>query len=139
EEQREYTNTILNSGDTLLTVINDILDFSKIESGNLELEHQDFDLRSCVEGVMDLFSVNASEKGLDLIYEINYEIPSQLVGDYHRLRQILLNLVGNAMKFTQTGEIFLGVNLLKQDHDDLQLVFQVRDTGIGIPQDKLVR
>ncbi|HYF67859.1 MAG TPA: two-component regulator propeller domain-containing protein [Ohtaekwangia sp.] len=139
EEQREYTNTILSCGDTLLTVINDILDFSKIESGNLELEHLDFDLRSCIEGVMDLFSVKASEKGLDLIYEIDYEIPAQLVGDYHRLRQVLLNLVGNAMKFTQTGEIFLSVSLLKQNRDELQLAFEVRDTGIGIPQDKLAR
>lgn len=138
-EQREYAETILSSGDALLTVINDILDFSKIESGKMELEQQPFDLRQCVEGVLDLFSTTAAKKGLDLIYEIDYQIPSHVVGDSHRLRQILINLVSNAIKFTPKGEVFLSVNLVKADERMLELAFYVRDTGIGIPDDKLHR
>jgi signal transduction histidine kinase/CheY-like chemotaxis protein/ligand-binding sensor domain-containing protein len=138
-EQREYTDTIRTSGEALLTVINDILDFSKIESGNLELDNHSFDLRHCVEDVMDIFATKAAQKGLDLIYQIDYQIPAYIVSDSHRLRQILLNLMGNAMKFTEHGEIFLGIELLKSDGDHLELAFQVRDTGIGIPKDKLSR
>ncbi|HTE32681.1 MAG TPA: response regulator [Chryseolinea sp.] len=136
-EQREYTDTIRNSGDALLTVINDILDFSKIESGNLELDHHAFDLRQCIEEVMDVFSAKAAEKNLDLVYEIDYEIPAQIIGDSHRLRQILLNLISNAMKFTNQGEIFVGINLLNNFNNEIELAFQIRDTGIGIPRDKL--
>jgi signal transduction histidine kinase/ligand-binding sensor domain-containing protein/DNA-binding response OmpR family regulator len=139
QEQQEYTDTIRNSGEALLTVINDILDFSKIESGNLELDNHSFDLRQCIEEVMDVFSPKASQKGLDLVYQIDYQIPAQVVGDSHRLRQILLNLISNAMKFTHQGEIFVGVNLLKTDSNKLDLAFHVRDTGIGIPKDKLSR
>lgn len=138
-EQQEYTDTIRSSGEALLTVINDILDFSKIESGNLELEHHSFDLRQCIEEVMDVFAPKASQKGLDLVYQIDYQIPAQIIGDSHRLRQILLNLISNAMKFTHRGEIFVNVNLLKVDSDKLELAFHVKDTGIGIPQDKLSR
>ncbi len=138
-EQQEYTDTIRSSGEALLTVINDILDFSKIESGNLELDNHGFDLRQCIEEVMDVFSAKASQKGLDLVYQIDYQIPAQIVGDSHRLRQILLNLISNAMKFTHHGEIFVSVDLLKMDDNGLDLAFHVRDTGIGIPQDKLSR
>jgi signal transduction histidine kinase/ligand-binding sensor domain-containing protein/CheY-like chemotaxis protein len=138
-EQQEYTDTIRSSGEALLTVINDILDFSKIESGNLELDNHGFDLRQCIEEVMDVFSAKASQKGLDLVYQIDYQIPAQIVGDSHRLRQILLNLISNAMKFTHHGEIFVAVDLLKIDDNGLDLAFHVRDTGIGIPQDKLSR
>jgi CheY-like chemotaxis protein/nitrogen-specific signal transduction histidine kinase len=138
-EQKEYTDTILGSGEALLTVINDILDFSKIESGNLELDNHGFDLRQCIEDVLDIFSTKASQKGIDLVYEINYQVPAQIVGDSHRLRQILLNLVGNAMKFTHHGEIFIGIDLVKLDREQLELAFQIRDTGVGIPQDKLSR
>jgi signal transduction histidine kinase/CheY-like chemotaxis protein/ligand-binding sensor domain-containing protein len=138
-EQQEYTNTIRGSGEALLTVINDILDFSKIESGNLELENQSFDLRQCIEEVMDVFSGKATQKGLDLLYQIDHTIPTMIIGDSHRLRQILLNLIGNAMKFTHQGEIFIGVDLQKTEGDDLELSFRVRDTGIGIPSDKLSR
>ncbi len=105
-EQEEYTDTIRSSGEALLTVINDILDFSKIESGNLELDNYAFDLRQCMEEVMDVFAAKASQKGLDLVYQIDYQIPAQMVGDSHRLRQILLNLISNAMKFTNAGRNF---------------------------------
>jgi signal transduction histidine kinase/ligand-binding sensor domain-containing protein/CheY-like chemotaxis protein len=138
-EQQEYTDTIRSSGDALLTVINDILDFSKIESGNLELDYHGFDMRQCLEEVMDVFSSKAAQKGLDLVYQIDYQIPAQIVGDGHRLRQILLNLISNAMKFTSKGEIFVGVNLVNKDHHELELAFHVRDTGIGIPPDKISR
>lgn len=138
-EQQEYTDTIRSSGEALLTVINDILDFSKIESGNLELDNHGFDLRHCIEDVMDVFSAKASQKGLDLVYQIDYQIPAQIVGDSHRLRQVLLNLISNAMKFTHQGEIFVSVELLKTSNSNLELAFHVKDTGIGIPRDKLSR
>ncbi|MCF0040417.1 hybrid sensor histidine kinase/response regulator [Dyadobacter fanqingshengii] len=138
EEQAEYTETIINSGDSLLTVINDILDFSKIESGNMELEMISFDLRECIEAVLDLFSTKAAAIGLDLVYEIDPQVPSQIIGDSQRLRQILLNLVGNAIKFTHQGEIFISVLLSKTLNDqDIELRFAIYDTGIGIPEDKL--
>src|SRR5690606_24045949 len=110
KEQIEYTNSIQNSGEALLTVINDILDFSKIESGKMELEVSDFDIRKCVEDVFDVFTSKAMETGIDLIYQIEYNVPAQIIGDSLRLRQILINLIGNAIKFTQKGEIFLGVS-----------------------------
>jgi len=138
-EQSEYTDTIIGSGEALLTVINDILDFSKIESGNLDLDHHAFDLRQCIEEVMDVFGVKAAQKGLDLIYQIDYQIPAQIEGDSHRLRQILLNLISNALKFTQHGEIFLKVDLLSLQSNQLELVFHIHDTGIGIPEDKISR
>ena len=137
-EQTEYTETIINSGDSLLTVINDILDFSKIESGNMELEMISFDLRGCIEAVLDLFSAKASAIGLDLVYQIDPQVPSQVVGDSQRLRQILLNLVGNAIKFTHQGEIFISVSLSKTlENQDMELRFAIQDTGIGIPEDKI--
>jgi signal transduction histidine kinase/DNA-binding response OmpR family regulator len=138
-EQQEYTDTIRSSGESLLTVINDILDFSKIESGNLELDHHDFDLRQCIEEVMDLFSSKAAQKSLDLIYQIDHQLPTQIVGDSHRLRQVLINLIGNAMKFTHAGEIFVKVDLISRDDNQLELAFHVKDTGIGIAEDKLSR
>ncbi len=138
-EQREYNEIILNSGETLLGVINDILDFSKIESGKMDLEVKDFDLRTCIEEVLDLFASKAAAIGLDLIYQMDNDIPNQIIGDNLRLRQILLNLVGNAIKFTQHGEIFIGVHLLNRADDKLELKFEIRDTGIGIPEDKLNR
>ncbi|HTE34785.1 MAG TPA: two-component regulator propeller domain-containing protein [Chryseolinea sp.] len=138
-EQQEYTDTIRSSGDSLLTVINDILDFSKIESQNLELENHPFDLRKCVEEVMDMFATRAAQNSLDLIYDIDLQIPVTIVGDNHRLRQILLNLISNAIKFTNKGEIFLGIQLMSRGDLELELGFEIRDTGIGIPPDKLSR
>lgn len=136
-EQEEYTETIKTSADALLTVINDILDFSKIESGNMELDEQDFDLRDCVEGVLDIFANSASRQNLDLVYQIEHDVPAQIIGDSLRLRQILINLVGNAVKFTSKGEIFIGVKAANGRDGKLELLFTVRDTGIGIPDDKI--
>ncbi len=137
QEQSDYTDTIRNSAESLLGVINDILDFSKIESGKMELEHRDFDLRGCIEEVLDVFASKASSQGLDLIYQLDYDVPSQVVGDSLRLRQVLVNLVGNALKFTHQGEIFIHVYLIRKDRDQLELGFEVKDTGIGIAEDKL--
>jgi signal transduction histidine kinase/ligand-binding sensor domain-containing protein/CheY-like chemotaxis protein len=139
-EQRDYTSIIQNSGEALLGVINDILDFSKIESGKMELENKDFNLRDCIEEVLDVFATKAAKSGLDLIYEIENNVPVQIIGDSLRLRQVLLNLVSNAIKFTHQGEIFLSVRLLQQSPgNEVQLSFEVRDTGIGIPADRLER
>ncbi|MCQ6956364.1 hybrid sensor histidine kinase/response regulator [Mucilaginibacter aquariorum] len=135
-EQREYTDAIMNSGDSLLTVINDILDFSKIESGHLELDKRDFELRKCVEDVFDLFTPKAAESHIDLIYHIDDQLPSHLYADGARLRQVLINLVGNAVKFTHQGEVFLGVRLVSANGEDLQLSFEVKDTGIGISSEQ---
>src|SRR5690348_17546544 len=107
EEQRDYAEVIRQSGDTLLTVINDILDFSKIEAGKLELESQPFDLRECVESALDLLAARATEKGLDLAYLLDEQVPAAVYGDVTRLRQILVNLLSNAVKFTEKGEVVL--------------------------------
>jgi signal transduction histidine kinase/DNA-binding response OmpR family regulator len=138
-EQKEYTDTILSSGESLLNVINDILDFSKIEAGKMELEQADFNLRSCIEEVLDLFANKANKSGIDLIYQIDFKVPSNIIGDTLRLRQVIINLVSNAIKFTQQGEIFISVQLLALHGDKAEIGFEVRDTGIGIPADKLDR
>jgi signal transduction histidine kinase/ligand-binding sensor domain-containing protein/DNA-binding response OmpR family regulator len=137
EEQRDYVDTIRHSGESLLMVINDILDFSKIESGKMELEERDFDLRACIEEVLDIFASKASTAGLDLIYQLDYDVPSQIVGDSLRLRQVLMNLVGNAVKFTHVGEIFIRVHVLRKEGEHVELSFEVKDTGIGIPREKI--
>jgi CheY-like chemotaxis protein len=140
DEQREYAKTISTCSEALLTVINDILDFSKIESGNMVIESRDFDLRNCIEEVLDVFSGKAGQMGVDLIYEIDYDVPAQIIGDSLRLRQILMNLVSNAIKFTERGEIFIGVHLEEEAATgEIVLKFEVRDTGIGIPDNKLER
>ncbi len=140
EEQREFADTIKQCGMNLMGVINDILDFSKIESGNMELDEQEMDLRTCIEEVLDLFATKAGEVGLDLMYQIDLQVPVHIIGDSLRIRQILINLVGNAIKFTPSGEIFVGVELKsKSANNEIDLAFLVRDTGIGIPEDKLHR
>jgi two-component system, sensor histidine kinase and response regulator len=140
EQQRMYTETIETCGEGLLNVINDILDFSKIESGNMEIEQEEFELRGCIEDVLDIFGAKAAKLGLELVYQIGEEVPFQLVGDDLRLRQVLTNLVGNAMKFTTEGEIFItaGAKTIG-DKGEIELEFKVKDTGIGIPADKLGR
>ena len=138
-EQADYVTVIRNSGDALLSVINDILDFSKIESGNMDLEMHDFDLRQCIEQVMDIFAGNAAEQRIDLVYQINHMAPAQIVGDGLRLRQILINLVSNAMKFTHEGEVFVEVDLAEASGEAIELVFNVHDTGIGISEEKRSR
>ncbi|RWY53668.1 hybrid sensor histidine kinase/response regulator [Mucilaginibacter gilvus] len=136
-EQQEYTETIKTCGDSLLNVINDILDFSKIESGNMELDEHDFDLRDCIEAVLDVFAEKAARINLDLVYQVDHNVPSQIIGDSLRLRQILINLVGNAVKFTAKGEIFICVKLKNTTDSGFELLFEIRDTGIGIPPNKL--
>nr|WP_121273384.1 response regulator [Pedobacter schmidteae] len=138
KEQYMFADVITNSGEALINVINDILDFSKIESGNMELESEDFNLRKCIEDVLDIFAVKSAELRLDLLYHIEEDVPAQIVGDELRLRQVLINLVGNAMKFTEQGEVFVEVsvgNILQSGQFELK--FAVRDTGIGIAADKL--
>jgi signal transduction histidine kinase/DNA-binding response OmpR family regulator/ligand-binding sensor domain-containing protein len=134
-EQDEYAETIKSCGESLLTIINDVLDFSKIESGSMELEDQDFDLRDCVESVLDVFAEKVSQ--IDLVYQIDHNVPSQIIADQLRLRQILINLVSNAMKFTNKGEVFVSVKADDLKTGELLLHFSIRDTGIGIPADKL--
>ncbi|GAB4440807.1 MAG: hypothetical protein OHK0015_37300 [Chloroflexi bacterium OHK40] len=138
-EQREYAETIRTSGDALLGIINDILDFSKIESGRLELEQQPFDLRDCVESALDLVAPRAAEKGLDLAYLIGPQVPHTLVGDVTRLRQILVNLLSNAVKFTHVGEVEVNITARPLDDGRYELWVAVRDTGIGIPAERLDR
>ncbi|RZK79528.1 MAG: response regulator [Pedobacter sp.] len=139
-EQCEYVGTIKSSGEILLNVINDILDFSKIESGKFELDLHEFNLRSCIEEVMDMFAGKAAEKSIDLIYQIDHDIPLNLVADSLRLKQILINLTSNAIKFTSEGEVFLKISLLKINAaNNIELGFEVKDSGVGIPADKLTR
>lgn len=138
-EQQEYTETIKNCGDSLLNVINDILDFSKIESGNMELDEQDFDLRECIEAVLDVFAEKAARSNLDLVYQVEHNVPSQIIADAFRLRQVLINLVGNAIKFTAKGEVFICVKLKSSKDNQFDLTFEIRDTGIGIPPNKIGR
>lgn len=138
-DQKEYVDTIRVSGEALLSVISDILDFSKFESGKIELEESPFELRPCIEEVYDLLSPRASQKDLDLLYWVDPEVPAVIVGDKHRLRQILLNLVGNAIKFTERGEILISVGLSWRVGKSFMLQFLVKDTGIGIPKDRLDR
>ncbi len=138
-EQKEYVDTIRLSGDSLLTIINDILDFSKIESGKMDLESQPFELRSCIEETFDLISTKASEKALDLVYLIEPDVPAFVKGDITRLRQILVNLVNNAIKFTEKGDIFVHVEKKSVKSKVVELLFSVKDTGIGIPKKRLNR
>lgn len=143
-EQREFAEIIRTSGDTLLTIINDILDFSKIESGKLELEYQPLPIYTVVEESIDLLAPKASSKNIELVYFIPPEIPSTVNGDVTRLRQILVNLLGNAVKFTKTGEIVLSVGIydskpLGNYSTEYEIIFTVKDTGIGIPSNRMDR
>jgi PAS domain S-box-containing protein len=139
-EQREFAETIRTASDGLLDLLNDILDFSKIESDKLELERQPFSLRDCVEGAIDLMAGRASEKGLELLLWIDPEVPAGIIGDATRLRQILVNLLGNAVKFTNEGEVYVTVEALPAGEDGQpRLHFAVHDTGIGIPADRMDR
>ncbi|NWJ50855.1 MAG: response regulator [Bacteroidetes bacterium] len=131
-EQRDYVDVIKVSGESLITIINDILDFSKIESGKMTLEEAKIDLTSSVEDVLDLFSVKAIEKSLDLLYLVQPDVPNLVSGDVTRLRQVLVNLVNNAIKFTDKGEILVGIDKINETKEDIELRFSVRDTGIGI-------
>ncbi len=136
-EQREYIETIRASGDALLTIINDILDFSKIESGNLILEIQSFHICDCIEESLELFASKAIENELELAYVIEKTVPDVVLGDITRLRQILVNLLGNAVKFTKQGKISVTVNTEEVKENKYLIHFEVTDTGIGIPADRI--
>jgi PAS domain S-box-containing protein len=134
-EQREYLNLAKMSADSLLSLINDILDYSKIEAGKLEIDSIEFNLGDCLGDTMKTLSLRAHQKGLELAFEIEPNVPDALMGDPGRLRQIILNLVGNAIKFTEVGEVVLSVQSMTHVGDELQLRFTVTDTGIGISAD----
>jgi len=137
ESQKDYVNTIRLSGEQLLVIINDILDLSKIESEKLELETQPFDLRECIEDSMDLISTKVAEQDIELFYNIDENTPVAIRGDVTRLRQVLTNLLSNAVKFTNKGEVEIKVTSEQLDFKEYLLKFNVRDTGLGIPKDKL--
>lgn len=145
DEQRGYLDTIYTSSEALLTIINDILDFSKIESGNVELESLPFDLRTCVEDATELLASKAGEKGIELLHEFEGSVPASVLGDTMRLRQVLVNLIGNGVKFTQSGEVVVSVRTLSIPDPQQNGIgtwvmhFTVRDTGIGIPADRMTR
>jgi PAS domain S-box-containing protein len=136
DEQRDYAETVRASSEALLTIINDILDYSKIEVGKLDIERYPFDLRRCLEEAMDLISAEAGEKNINLAYFIDDSVPASLVGDVTRLRQILVNLLSNAIKFTHRGEVVINVSGVALDDKCHEISFAVRDTGIGIAEDK---
>ncbi len=138
-EQKDFLETIRSSGNALLIIINDILDFSKIEGGKLELEHHPFDLRRCIEDSLDQVAAKASEKGLELTYLMEDDVPDIITGDVTRLRQILVNLLGNAVKFTEDGEVVLSVSPSSLEIERVRLDFTVRDTGIGISKENMDR
>ena len=135
-EQQEYLDTVKLSADALLTVINDILDFSKIEAGKIDLEVSDFDLRDALESALKTVAVRADEKGLELLCDVAPEVPDQVRGDSARLRQVLLNLVGNAIKFTERGEVAVRARVEASEGNEYLLGFTVADTGIGVPPEK---
>ena len=143
KEQHDYINTIRGCGESLLTTINnllanDILDFSKFQQEGNQLEYKDFDLRDVVEEVIGLFAGKAGESGIDLVYDIDHDVPEQIIGDSKRLRQVLINLIENAVKFTPEGEVFAGVHYLPETAGyPAEINFEVRDTGIGIPKDQV--
>ncbi len=137
--QREYLQMVQSSGESLLTIINDILDYSKIEAGKLELAQTPFSLRRCVGDTMKSLAMRAHSKGLELAWRVIEPAPDHVIGDPDRLRQVLVNLVGNAIKFTETGEVVLEIACTRHSQGEAEFHFQVRDTGIGVPADKLSR
>lgn len=140
EEQADFVDAIRISGESLISIINDILDFSKIESGKIELENKPLYINNVIEETYDLLSVNANEKGLDLLYYIEPDVPLEIIGDITRLKQILMNLVSNGIKFTDRGEIQINVSNVGLDENGFYtLAFVVKDTGIGIPTDRYYR
>lgn len=137
DNQREFVGMIRTSGDSLLAIVNDILDLSKIEAGKMVLDKAEFKLVECIEGAFDVLSFRAQEKGLELTYSIAADVPSRVMGDAIRLRQILINLIGNAVKFTDTGKVGLSVRSALIDGSGCALTFDVKDTGGGMPPEAL--
>ncbi len=142
KEQKEYNDTIRNSGQGLLKtvndiLVNDILDYSKLEKKGKKLEAIDFDLRDTVEEVLNLFANKAGKNGIDLLYQIEQNVPLQLQGDNKRLREVLMNLIENAVKFTEEGEVLVTISSLEKDNSDIKLRFEIKDSGAGIAEDRL--
>ena len=137
KEQYEYVDTIRISGDNLLTVINDILDFSKIEQGKMDLDMYGFDLVNVVEEVFTILGPVAGKKNLELLFNKDTDVPRFIINDPSRLKQILINLINNAIKFTMVGEVILSIKIAKRETDSVELQFSVKDTGIGIPKEKI--
>jgi CheY-like chemotaxis protein/anti-sigma regulatory factor (Ser/Thr protein kinase) len=136
-DQKDYIEGIRNGGEALLGLINEILDFSRADKEKLVLEHQPFSLRHCIEFSLDMIASQANQKGLNLSYTISYGTPDTIIGDPDRLRQVLVNLLGNAVKFTDAGEVSVSISSNVIEADKHQFLFEVRDTGIGINQDKM--
>jgi len=136
-EQHNYLETLRISADNLMSIINDILDFSKIEADKLILDESSFELRKCIEEALDIYAMKAIEKGIDLLYMLQPEAPPYMIGDMKRIRQILGNLINNAIKFTDEGEIFISVEKKSQTSEYCELLFSVKDSGIGIQKEKL--
>ncbi|MDB4778120.1 response regulator, partial [bacterium] len=137
KDQREFVQMIRFSGQSLMTLINDILDFSKIEAGKLELVSSSFDIREQLGETLRTLAIRAHAKGIELVFDVDDEVPTRLVGDSSRLRQVMINLVGNAIKFTEEGEVIVSVKCHSFSQQNANIQFSVKDTGIGIPQDKL--
>jgi len=137
DKQRDFVETIRSSGESLLSIINDILDFSKIDSGKMDLEYQSLKLHSCIEDAIEILSAKANEKKIALLYFIEKDVPNSVIGDITRLRQILLNLIGNAIKFTNHGHVMISVSTETRSKDHIVLKFSVKDTGIGISEKSL--
>ena len=134
-KQKEYVNIARNSSDALMALIDDILDFSKIDSGKLQIETEDFNLRELLDDVISIMATQAQTKDLDLAHLICQSVPPILRGDPRRIRQLLLNLCGNAIKFTRTGSVSLHVQAVNKNDDNIRLRFEVKDTGIGIAEE----
>ncbi|MCF7758155.1 MULTISPECIES: response regulator [Paenibacillus] len=139
EDQKEYADIVRRSADALVTVINDILDFTKMESGKMELEEHPFEIVSCIREVLGLFAAEAGKKNLELDYFLEDSVPELIYGDMARLRQVLLNLIANAIKFTDQGGVYLIVSVKEEKDGQMALEFAVKDTGIGIASDKVDR
>ena len=139
EAQRENLDIIHKSGDALLDIINQILDFSQLESRRVEIEHDAFDLRTCIEDVLDLLAPIAAQKGLDLGYWMEAGTSEEIIGDRHRTRQVLINLVSNGIKFTDDGSVMVSVSSSHSANEKEEIHIVVEDTGPGIPADKLDR
>ncbi len=138
-QQRDYLNKINTSSHTLLGIINDVLDFSKIEAGRLEIENTRFYLDDILQNLSDLISIKAGEKGIEVLFSVEQNVPRMLIGDPLRVGQVLLNLTQNAIKFTEQGEVVIGIKLVKENHRHCELEFLVKDTGIGIEAEKIAR
>lgn len=136
-DQVKFVSVFKNAGEALLSLVNDILDLSKIEAGQLILEEIEFDVREIVEQSADIYALKTDAKGIELTSHVSTDVPTRLVGDPARLRQVILNLIGNAIKFTENGEIVVRVAVAERENNALKLLFSVSDTGIGIPQSKL--